>query len=157
MIIRASEDRDYRKVISVIDDWWGGRNMADMLPHLFFKHFGDTCYIMEENGEMIGFLVGFISQTHPEQAYIHFFGIHPDYRRMGYGKKMHQFFFEQVKQRGCASVHLVTSIVNKTSIAYHTKIGFKIEEGDGVTDGVPVHLDYDGIGSRMVLFSMELS
>jgi len=29
-------------VISVIDQWWGGRQMADKLPRLFFEHFTDT-------------------------------------------------------------------------------------------------------------------
>jgi hypothetical protein len=28
-------------VIAVIDEWWGGRPMAGMLPRLFFDHF--TC------------------------------------------------------------------------------------------------------------------
>jgi hypothetical protein len=40
--IRPLRSADYRPVISVIDDWWGGRRMADMLPRLFFEHFSDT-------------------------------------------------------------------------------------------------------------------
>ncbi len=35
--IRPVRASDYRTVISVIDGWWGGRHMADMLPRLFFR------------------------------------------------------------------------------------------------------------------------
>ena len=30
--IRNAEPSDYLPIISVINAWWGGRNMADMLP-----------------------------------------------------------------------------------------------------------------------------
>src|SRR5262249_25510533 len=34
--IRHAEPSDYGRVITVIDEWWGGRRMAPMLPKLFF-------------------------------------------------------------------------------------------------------------------------
>ena len=37
--IRHLSSADYPLVISVIDQWWGGRPMADKLPRLFFEHF----------------------------------------------------------------------------------------------------------------------
>lgn len=156
MVIRNAEESDYIKVISVINDWWGGRQMADMLPRLFFKHFGQTSFIMEENGELLAFLVGFISPAHPNEAYIHFFGVNPKYRKQGIGRKMYQHFDNYVKQQGVDTVHLVTSIVNKASIAFHTSVGYTIDEGDCEIDGVQVHTDYDGIGSKIVLFTKKI-
>ncbi|GIO02197.1 GNAT family N-acetyltransferase [Brevibacillus laterosporus] len=50
--------------------------MGDMLPKLFFEHFTHTSFIAEKNGELIGFLIGFLSQIHTDEAYIHFVGIH---------------------------------------------------------------------------------
>ena len=55
MLIRNATESDYFNVVSVINEWWGGRQMAAMLPRLFFKHFSETSYILEENGKMIGF------------------------------------------------------------------------------------------------------
>ena len=157
MIIRNAVESDYIKVISVINDWWGGRQMADMLPRLFFKHFGETSFIMEtEKGELLAFLVGFISPAHPNEAYIHFFGVNPDHRKQGIGRKMYAKFDQTVKAKGVNTVHLVTSIVNKTSIAYHTHVGFEIDKGDCEVDGIQVHTDYDGIGSKMVLFTKKI-
>ncbi|MEX3618820.1 hypothetical protein [Paenibacillus glucanolyticus] len=36
-----------------------------------FDHFQDTGFIVEENGAMLGFLIGFLSQSRNEAAYIH--------------------------------------------------------------------------------------
>jgi hypothetical protein len=45
--IRQLSTADYSSVISVIDQWWGGRRMADLLPRLFFEHFTDTSFAVE--------------------------------------------------------------------------------------------------------------
>src|SRR5437764_13488247 len=78
--IRPVRSSDHRAVMAVIDDWWGGRHMADMLPRLFFEHFTDTSFAAERDGELAGVLVGFRSQSRPGQAYIHFVRIHPRQR-----------------------------------------------------------------------------
>ena len=59
--IRQVRPSDYQAVISVIDGWWGGRQMAGMLPRLFFEHFTDTSFAAEHDGRLAGFLAGFIS------------------------------------------------------------------------------------------------
>ena len=71
MEIRQARPSDHLTVISVIDNWWGGRQMAAMLPRLFFDHFTDTCFAAERDGELAGFLAGFVSQSRPAEAYIH--------------------------------------------------------------------------------------
>ncbi len=154
--IRPVSELDYQGVISVVDEWWGGRHMADMLPKLFFIHFQDTSFIVEEDGRLIAFLIGVISQTYPNQAYIHFVGIHPDYRQRGIARQLYHMFFDKVRQRGCDTVHCVTSPVNKASIVFHTRMGFRIEQGNGEVDGVPVTVNYDGRGQSRVLFVRTL-
>ncbi|MHB1954268.1 MAG: GNAT family N-acetyltransferase, partial [Sulfobacillus sp.] len=123
---------------------------------LFFQHFQETSYVVEENGQIIAFLIGFVSQTHPEQAYVHFVGVHPDYRKHGLAKELYDMFLAAVQARGCTEVHAVTSPVNKGSIAFHTKIGFEIEPGDAEIDGVQVKMDYCGRGQSRVRFVRDL-
>ena len=66
MRIRHAEPADHARVAGVIDEWWGGRRMRDMLPRLFFTHFRDTSFVAEDDlGELAGFLCGFLSQTYP--------------------------------------------------------------------------------------------
>ncbi|AEH47921.1 GNAT family N-acetyltransferase [Parageobacillus thermoglucosidasius] len=153
MEIRSVKGSDYYIISPLINEWWGGRQMSDMLPKLFFDHFKNTSFIAEKDGKIVGFLIGFLSQTYPEEAYIHFVGVHPDYRKHGIGKRLYNEFFHIVKKNGRSIVRCVTSPVNKVSIAFHTKMGFEIEKsGDKEIDGVSVHTDYDGPNQDRVLF-----
>src|SRR5207248_8436534 len=73
---RRSSDLDYDRVIRVVDEWWDGRQMAEILPRLFFDHFTDTCFVAEDDaGRLAGFIVGFLSQSKPREAYVHFVGV----------------------------------------------------------------------------------
>jgi ribosomal protein S18 acetylase RimI-like enzyme len=140
--IRHAEPDDYARVIGVIDEWWGGRPMAAMLPKLFFVHFRDTSFVAEEDdGELAGFLCGFRSQTFADEAYVHFVGVDPKRRGSGLGRELYERFFEAIAPRGV--VRAVTSPLNERSIAFHRAIGFEVDE---------VVEDYDGRGSARALF-----
>ncbi len=154
--VRHAESSDYQSVIAVVNDWWGGRSMSDMLPKLFFIHFRETSFVAEINGEMVGFLNGFFSQTYPDTAYIHFVGVHPAVRKLGVGHRLYNHFFDASLKYGRSLVRCVTSPVNKTSIAFHKRLGFTIEPGNVQADGLQVNQDYDGLGEERVLFVKRL-
>lgn len=155
MHIRNCRSEDYLSVRSILKSWWNGRDMK--LPRLFFEHFQDTSFIIEnEKEEMIGFLIGFLSQSQPHEAYIHFVGVHPDYRRKGLALKLYQLFFEKVKKADVRRIRCVTSIINKASISFHTQIGFEVVKGDQKIDGVDVHSNHGGIGVDRVLFLKQI-
>jgi len=130
--------------------------MSDMLPRLFFAHFNGTSFLAEKDRIIAGFLVGFISQSHPDTAYIHFVGIHPDFRKQGLGRILYERFFAIVRQKGCRCVRCVTSIINRNSIAFHTAMGFQTVPGLAEEDGISFHPDYDGPGEHRVLFIRHL-
>jgi hypothetical protein len=56
--IRHLDEADYEPIIAVVDAWWGGRPMAQMLPRLFFIHFRSTSFAVDCRGTTIAFLVG---------------------------------------------------------------------------------------------------
>ena len=152
MEIRNVRSSDYNVISPLINEWWDGRQMSDMLPKLFFVHFNNTSFIAEKNGEIVGFLICFLSQSDTDVAYIHFVGVNPEYRKNQIGKQLYNEFFNVVKKNNRNVVHAVTSPVNKVSIAYHTKMGFHIDKGDKEVDGVSVFSDYDGKNQDRVLF-----
>lgn len=43
--------------------------MAGLLPQLFFEHFQPTSFVIEEDGKLQAFLVGFRSQTTPTEVH----------------------------------------------------------------------------------------
>lgn len=155
--IRQIRPSDYRPVISVIDDWWNGRHMADMLPRLFFEHFTDTSFVAERDGELAGFLVGFVSQSHPAEAYIHFVGVHPGERGCGLGRQLYEHFFAAVQALGRDLVRAVTALVNQGSVRFHQRMGFDIEPGDSEAGGIAVTSGYDGDRNDRVRFIKHLT
>lgn len=154
--IRNAEPSDHGRIISIMPNWWGGRDLRAMLPKLFLIHFCGTSFIVEKELELIGFLVGFLSQSVNNEAYIHFVGVHPDFRKKGLGEALYERFFELCQQQGRTIVRASTSPVNKGSITFHQRMGFLIEPGDGVIDGIPVTLDYNRPDDHKVLFTKYL-
>lgn len=152
MEIRNVKGSDYYVISPLINEWWGGRQMSVMLPKLFFVHFNNTSFIAEKDGDVIGFLIGFLSQSDTDVAYIHFVGVNPKYRKKQIGKQLYNKFFNEVKKNNRNVVRAITSPVNKVSISYHTKMGFHIENGDKEVDRVSVFSDYDGPNQDSVLF-----
>ena len=157
MHIRHLRASDHAPITAVVDSWWGGRHVADMLQRLFFDHFQETSWVVEQDGTIVGFLIGFLSQSRPGEAYIHFVGVHPDHRGRGLGADLYGRFFEAVRARGCTSAHSITAPINTGSIAFHTRMGFRPEPGDAEANGVPFKRDYDGPGQDRVSFVKRLS
>lgn len=146
--IRHAEPADYGRVIGRVNAWWGGREMAPMLPRLFFVHFEGTSYVLDdEDGQLAAFLIGFLSQTDPEEAYVHFVGVAPEHRGEGLGRRLYERFFEDARAHGRARVRSVTSPANEESVAFHKALGFEAER---------VAHDYDGPGEDRVLFVKPL-
>lgn len=157
MNIRHLEERDYHPIIQVLDSWFDGRPLAKLLPRIFFIHFQPTSFAVQEDNKVIGFLAGFVSQTDPSQAYIHFVAIHPEHRERGLGRQPYSTFFETVQRLGCATVRCIISPVNAGSIAFRTRIGFQIEGVTGQHQGVPCTVNYELNGQHRVLFVKSLS
>ena len=146
--VRHVQPSDYGRVIQHVNEWWGGREMAPMLPRLFFIHFESTSFVADrEDGTLAGFLIGFLSQTDRETAYVHFVGVAPAERGSGLGRELYERFFAAAREAGCSVVRCVTSPQNTASLAFHEAIGF---EQEGTAE------DYDGAGSSRVLLAKRL-
>jgi ribosomal protein S18 acetylase RimI-like enzyme len=156
--IRYSKPSDHPRIIKVMKDWWDGRDLTPMLPRLFLEHFFNTSMVMEDReNELIAFLIGFLSQSQANEGYIHFVGVHPEYRGSGLGTYLYHRFFQTCRENNRAIVRTCTSPVNKGSIEFHKKMGFQIEPGNGQQLNVTVTLDYNSPGDPKVLFVKKVS
>ena len=143
---RAAQPADYDRIVAVMDDWWG-RVVHTGLPRLFLNHFHRTSIIAERDSDLAGFLVGFLSPSVPDAAYIHFAGVSPRFRGTGLGRDLYARFFGIALAGQRRVVRAITSPVNHGSIAFHTAMGFT------VSGPVP---DYDGPSTDRVLFERHL-
>ncbi|MBN2039188.1 MAG: GNAT family N-acetyltransferase [Spirochaetes bacterium] len=155
--IRNARPSDHQNIVSVMPEWWGGRDLSSSVLKVFFIHFNNTSYIAEINGELAGFLVGFFSQTEEKTGYIHFVGVHPGFRKAGVGRILYQTFFDACGANGRIIVKSCTSPINKLSINFHRHMGFEIEPGDMLIDGIPVSSNFLRENDPKVLFRKELS
>ncbi|MCX6364998.1 MAG: GNAT family N-acetyltransferase [Actinobacteria bacterium] len=156
LIFRRPIPDDWDRVQAVMPEWWGGRDLRAMLPEVFFAHFRSTSLVVEHEDELIGFLVGFFCPDHDDEAYIHFAGVHPAWRRVGLARDMYRRFFTLARAAGRPVVRAVTGPVNAGSIAFHTGLGFAILPGDEEIDGLPVTVDHGPQGDHVVRFELVL-
>ena len=156
LIFRRPIADDWARVQAVMPEWWGGRDLRAMLPEVFFEHFRTTSLVVEHEDELIGFLVGFPCPDHGDEAYVHFAGVHPAWRRVGLAGDLYRRFFTIARAHGRTIVRAVTGPVNTGSIAFHAAIGFTILPGDEEVDGLPVSVDHGPHGDHVVRFELRL-
>lgn len=93
------------------------------------------------------FLVGILSPSNPEDAYIHFAGVAPQARKTGLARALYERFFDLARADGRLVVRAVTSPANSGSVAFHGALGFSVTG--------PV-TDYDGPGRDLMVFKRNL-
>lgn len=131
MTLRAATRADHPAIRDAVATWWGDRDLSPLLQSLFLENFSSTSLVLEDDdGRMVGFLVGFPSVDDPDVAYVHFIGVHPDSRGRGFGRDLHQAFAYRMSERGVSTIRCVTSPVNEESVAFHRRIGFAVESQD---------------------------
>lgn len=151
-------------MLEVLDAWWGGMKgpagaleRSLLLPRLYFQHFTTTSFVVERTGEqaesadggqVAAFLVGFLSQTQPDAAYVHFVGVDPRLHGQGVGRALYRAFFALARSHGRRYVHCITSPQNSASQAFHARLGFSVSS---------LKPDYDGPGLDRVAFTLDLA
>jgi ribosomal protein S18 acetylase RimI-like enzyme len=145
-VIRPARAADYDPIAAVVDDWWG-RPVLPGLPRLFLEHFHRTSLVAEEDGALVGFLVGLLSPSRPDEAYVHFVGVRPDARSGGLARALYDRFFALAREHDRRVVRAVTSPVNQASIAFHQRLGFTVS---GPITG------YNGPGRDLVAFERTI-
>lgn len=157
--LRRPTDADHAPIVAVVDEWWGGRRMRALLPRLWFEHFTGTSWVATTgDGYLVGFLVAFLGQDDPRTGYIHMVGTDPNRRQAGLGRLLYERAFADLAEHGATRVTAVTWPGNRTSVAFHTRMGFRIDDGPGTSPiyGTPAHPDHDGEGEDRVVFIRDL-
>ena len=145
MLLRALEKQDYDQVVQMIDRWSGGPTSALVHPLLFYE-LGRLARVVERDGQLVGFLFGFLSQTAEPIGYIHLVAVHPDFRRRGIGRLLYAQFEEDCRGQGCKGLKSVTAPGNESATAFHRALGFDAELIDA----------YAGPGRPRVVFGKPI-
>ena len=120
--------------------------------------FNSTCFVAERTEEIHGFLLGFLSQTDSNEAYIHLVAVDPKHQKRGIARALYEKFFETVRDMGRRRIRLIVNPDNPGSLEFHKRLGFQaVTQGETVViDGVVAVKDYNGPGSHMVVFQKDI-
>jgi GNAT superfamily N-acetyltransferase len=141
---RPLEKADYDEVVRVIDRWWGGPTSALAHP-IFFYELGKLARVVEHDGQLVGFLFGFVAPDGPV-GYVHIVGIHPDYRRRGVARLLYTAFEADCKHLGARRMKAITTLGNEGSVRFHEALGWSQATVE----------DYAGPGRQRIVFQKDL-
>jgi GNAT superfamily N-acetyltransferase len=144
MKTRALTKADFDHVVEVIDRWWGGP-IGTFAHPIFFYELGEHALVAEEDGVVIGFLLGFIANAPRKTGYVHLVGIHPDHRRKGVGRALYRAFADTCRTASCVRLKAITTHANEGSIRFHLALGWTQEEVE----------DYAGPSRKRLVFTQE--
>lgn len=135
---------DYDQIVGVIDHWWGGPTSALAHP-MFFYELGRMNRVVEEEGSLVGFLLGFVCPDAPV-GYVHLVGISPDFRRRGVARLLYMSFEEDCRRERCEKLKAITTLGNEGSVRFHQALGWSMAEVE----------DYAGPGRLRIVFTKDL-
>jgi len=143
---RAVTGDDFVAARAVADAWFG-HPVGLTLHRLFFDQLGPGgVWIARADGLPAGFLLGMVSLSEPDLAYVHLHAVDPALRGQGVGAALYREFGRRAMGSGCTRIRALAAPQREGSIAFHRALGF---------DG-PLVPDYLGPGEDRIVFERAL-
>lgn len=92
-----------------------------------FKYFGDTCFVLEKEGRIIGFISSLLSSNQPDTLYLWQIGIDPDYRGNRYAEILLKRVVEAARAKDCKGLQVTIAHENRSSYRLFSR--FALEQG----------------------------
>jgi predicted GNAT superfamily acetyltransferase len=142
--LRHATVGDLAMVLAEMPDFWGERDMTHLHHALYVHEFGETSVVLERDGRIAAYLLGFVNQQ--RAGYIHVVAVHSHARGQGLGRVLYERFEQLVRARGASALKAITRPGNGGSRAFHAALGFSEHE-------VP---SYTSSGEPRMVFWREL-
>lgn len=140
----AAADFDAARAVA---DGWFGHPVGLTLHRLFFDQLGPHgVWIARDDGAPAGFLLGLVSESEPDLAYVHLHAVDPTLRGQGVGAALYRAFGERAMESGCTRMRALAAPHREGSIAFHRALGFN----------GPLVEGYLGPGEDRIVFERSL-
>ncbi len=153
--LRRPVEADQRPLVSLADEWFGGRRVRHLVARAWFLHFTATSWLAEAaRGERVGFLIGYVSPDRPDEAVLHLVGVDPNHRRRGIGRALVASFLADVEARGVTKTTALAWPGEPIPIAFFRALEFHPFDGPGTQNlyGTPAIPDYESDGDDRIVF-----
>ena len=146
---------EFDEIVKDIVDFWGSDRTLHLHHPFLIYEFGNTAFVIKEQGQVIAYLFGFYSQT-DSLAYVHLLGVREKYQRQGLGVLLYEHFIHIAKSKGITKIKALTTASNTKSISFHkNRIGMTLL-GQPNEEGVNVVRDYSGVNKHTVVFEKQI-
>jgi ribosomal protein S18 acetylase RimI-like enzyme len=152
MLVRNAFPGDFLDINNRSKEWADLVIERESVYHILTEHFRSTCFIAEDRGQMIGYLLGLRSQSKPDEALIHLVQVAPRLRGNGIGRKMFHQFQASVRQMGCTKIVTHSRPENNDCKRFYKSMGFEPVAGEVEVDGMPCVKDYNGPGKHRIVW-----
>ncbi len=133
IVLRPVTIADLARILGEIGEFWDDPDMEFLHQALYVHEFGDTSVLAVRDGEILGYLLGFVSPAGP--GYIHAVAVRRTARGGGLGQKLYERFEELVGARGANGLKAITRPANEGSRAFHEALGFSVTRVEGYSPG----------------------
>ncbi len=184
LAFRRPTENDHRRLIDVVDDWFGGRRVRDQFARFWFRHFSRTSWLAETTraettprartpgatrtemtrpettrAEIAGILLGFLAPDDPRTAVIHLVAVNPNLRRRGIGRALVERFAADARAARAEELVIVIRPDEPIAVRFLRALGFEPDAGPGTQAlyGVPAYPDYEREGEDRAIFRRALS
>ena len=145
---------DFLQILTDIEDFWGSNRTLSYHHPMFVNEFGNTAFVIKNDGKVIAYLFGFLSQTE-QTGYVHLIAVRQGHQNKGLGKQLYRHFIAYLKNSCIQNLKAITTPANKKSINFHLGIGMQMT-GIETENGIKVIKDYSGPGQDRVVFKLKL-
>jgi GNAT superfamily N-acetyltransferase len=154
MLVRNAFPGDFLEVANKSKEWADIVIERESIYHIFTEHFRSTSFIAEDRGEMIGYLLGYRSQSKREEALVHLIQVAPRLRGNGVGRRMFNQFEAAAKAMGCTRITTHSRPENNSCNRFYKAMGFDVvcREDTIEVNGMPAVRDYNGPGKHRVVW-----
>ncbi|MDA3792345.1 MAG: GNAT family N-acetyltransferase [Elusimicrobia bacterium] len=160
MTIRNVNEKEFLKVYKFVSHCKPLENYAEHLYKIILRYFNDTCFIVEQESEIIGFLMGFISQVHESTYFLWQIGISNSMQGKGIGGDLLEHAENKLSERGCKRIEVTIDPKNISSSKLFERMGYinisyKKEKMVKVNGNIAVK-DYYSPGKHFMLYEKYL-
>jgi len=106
MIFRQAREEEFLNVFEFVSHCKPLESYAEHVYKIMLRHFNNSCFVVEEEKKIVGFVLGFVSQTDMKTYFLWQVGISPDKQGKGLGGKLLDFLEKKVKGLGCKRIEL---------------------------------------------------
>ncbi len=125
ILLRHVTIADLRSILGELGEFWDDRDMEFLHQALYVHEFGETSVLAERGGEIVAYLLGFMSPS--GAGYIHAVAVRRSSRHLGLGARLSGRFGELAEARGASSLKAITRPGNTASRSFHEALGFSVE------------------------------